>query len=478
LNKHQKVHADDRAKQPGGTLMSALGAIHDARWPLKIGLGVAASLPGIVLRLALEPRLFDHLPYQAYYVGVIVASILGGLLPGVAAAAASTLWVQLWSTPLPVFSAGLRLALFLCNSLAVSGLAEAMHRALWRLGEAEGKRAEAERLLIASEKFRLTQAAEPIAAFDLDVEGNAAKDVDVLRRILGLEPGTVVNPRTVLRIALPEDVPKIKAAINAAFDAAGDGVYEADYRIRRPSDGAERWIAARGQVFFEAGRAIRMIGICRDVTGERTVERALRKSQAQVRMFVEQAPISIAMFDRDMVYLAASRGWIESYGGGRDSLVGLSHYKLHPDIPDRWRAIHRGVLKGEFHSDVDDCWVDAAGQEHWVRWAAYPWSDEVGGIGEVVISAEEISAQKRAAAARRESEEKFRNNFAEAAVGLVMGEAEGAILEANKAFCRLTGYSSDELASMRFADPFIPTTRLGTTPWTTVCGPAKFPAMS
>ncbi len=76
----------------------------------------------------------------------------------------------------------------------------------------------------------------------------------------------------------------------------------------------------------------------------------------------------------------------------------------------------------------------------------------MGGIGGVVISAEEISAQKRAAAALRESEEKFRNAFAEAAVGLVMGEAEGAILEANKAFCRLTGYSADELASMRFVD--------------------------
>ena len=189
--------------------------------------------------------------------------------------------------------------------------------------------------------------------------------MDALRRIFGFEPGTVVNPQAVLRTALPEDVPNIKAALNAAFDAAGDGVYKADYRIR---------------------------------------------------------------------------------------LVGLSHYKLHPNIPDRWKAIHRGVLKEEFHSDVGDYWIDADGQEHWVRWAAYPWSDEVGGIGGFVLSAEEISAQKRAEAALRESEEKFRNAFAEAAVGFVMGEAGGAVLEANNAFCRLTGYSADELTSMRFVD--------------------------
>ena len=178
-----------------------------------------------------------------------------------------------------------------------------------------------------------------------------------------------------------------------------------------------------------------MIGICRDVTDEKTAEHALRKSQAQARMFVERAPISIAMFDRDMVYLAASRGWIETYGLGGDSLVGLNHYKLRPDIPDRWKTIHRGVLKEEFHSDVDDHWIDADGQEHWVRWAAYPWSDEAGGIG--------CAARERG---------KVRNAFVEAAVGFIMGDAGGAILEANKAFCRLTGYGADELASMRFVD--------------------------
>lgn len=339
--------------------MSAPGAIHEARWPLKIGLGVAASLPGIVLRLALEQRLFDHLPYQVYYVGFIVASLLGGLLPGVAAASASTLWVQLWSTPLPVFSAGLRLALFLCNSLANSGLAEARHRALWRLGEAGGKRAEAEKILIASEKFRLTQAAEPIAAFDLDIEGNAAKDAPAASLASNLEPWSIPGQCS----GSPEDVAKIKAAAAAStkpttgFDGQAMGRSAGSPPAAKP---------------FSRLAAICMIGICRDVTGERTVERALRKSQAQVRMLVEHAPISIAMFDRDMVYLAASCGWIENYGDGRDSLVGLSHYKLHSDIPDRWRAIHRGVLKGEFHSNVDDYWIDGAGKEHWVRWAAYP----------------------------------------------------------------------------------------------------------
>jgi PAS domain S-box-containing protein len=70
----------------------------------------------------------------------------------------------------------------------------------------------------------------------------------------------------------------------------------------------------------------------------------------------------------------------------------------------------------------------------------------------MILSAAEITAQKRAEAALRESEEKFRNAFAEAAVGFVVADAEGAILESNKAFCRLTGYSEKELRSKRLID--------------------------
>jgi two-component system, LuxR family, sensor kinase FixL len=461
LTKHENVQAGGGARSRGGALTWALGAVHEARWPLKIALGLAASLSGVVLRLALDPRIFGHLPFQAYYPGVIAASILGGLVPGVAAAAASALWGALsmaTTDPAPA----LRLALFLINSLSISGLAEVMHRALWRLGEAEGRRVEAERLRIASEGFRLTQASEAIAAFDLDVEKNKATDVDALRRMFGLAPETIINPDAIRSVALKDDIPKINAALGAAYDPAGDGAYVADYRIRRPSDGAMRWLAARGQVFFAGGRPVRMIGVCRDVTGERTADHALRISWAHIPLFVECAPISVAMFDRDMVYLAASRGWIEAYGRGRKSLTGLSHYALHPDIPDRWKAVHRGVLNGEFHTADDDRWVDSEGQERWVRWAAYPWTNEEGGIGGVILSAAEITAQRRAEAALRESEEKFRNAFAEAAVGFVMGDAEGAILEANGAFCRLTGYSEAELKSMRLTDLLHPDDRTET----------------
>ena len=428
-------------------------------WPWKFAVGAALGLPWIALRIATF-GLAPDLPYLVFYPSVAIAAAVGGSAAGVGAALVSILAEALW--PAPALDAAFLSQLFgfVLYVGAICALAEALHRALWRLGEADGRRVAAETLLIARERFRLASA-DRIGTFNLDIANDVADDTDAMRAIFGLSPGGVVNPERVIGLTLPEDRSKIRAALAAACDPAGDGVYQAEYRIHRENDGALRWIASRGQVYFESGRAARMIGVCRDLTDLRTAELALRDSESQIRRFIEQAPIEIAMFDRRMNYIAVSRRWLANYGRGLDSLVGVNHYALHPDIPERWKAIHRLVEAGEFHSDDDGVWTDSDGRTHWLRWAAFPWTDWAGAIGGVIISAEDIAAQKQAETLLRESEEKFRIAFAEAAIGFVMAKYGGPIVEANAAYGRLTGYAAEDLRSMRIADLVHPEDRAG-----------------
>lgn len=117
---------------------------------------------------------------------------------------------------------------------------------------------------------------------------------------------------------------------------------------------------------------------------------------SQLLSFVEQAPADIAMFDRDMVCLAASRRWVQTYGRGRNDVVGLRHYDVHPDIPEAWREIHRRALAGETLAKDEDCWVQVDGSEHWLRWAVHPWRDGHGQIGGIIVLAEDITSRKEA----------------------------------------------------------------------------------
>jgi len=146
-----------------------------------------------------------------------------------------------------------------------------------------------------------------------------------------------------------------------------------------------------------AGTAIGSVAIIRDMTALRQAQTLSRERREQLLLFVEQAPVCIAMFDLEMRYIAASRRWIADFGKGHHDLTGLSHYQIHPDLPERWKQIHRECLAGAVRESAEDCWAQADGGEHWLRWAIHPWVDGQGEIGGILIFAENINEQKQSA---------------------------------------------------------------------------------
>jgi diguanylate cyclase (GGDEF)-like protein/PAS domain S-box-containing protein len=113
-----------------------------------------------------------------------------------------------------------------------------------------------------------------------------------------------------------------------------------------------------------------------------------------LRVFIEQAPVTIAMLDRDMRYIAASRRWLSDYGLLGRKLRGLSHYDVFPEVPERWRVVHRRGLCGEVVACDEDRFDRADGSVQWLRWEVRPWHDK-DGLGGIIIFAEDISARKR-----------------------------------------------------------------------------------
>src|SRR5207237_6305523 len=63
----------------------------------------------------------------------------------------------------------------------------------------------------------------------------------------------------------------------------------------------------------------------------------------------------------------------------------------------------------------------------------------------------EINRHKLTERALRESEERFRNVFEEAPIGMAVVSLEGMLLQVNKAFCEMLGYCEHELAGHSFS---------------------------
>ncbi|MDE1943401.1 MAG: PAS domain S-box protein, partial [Betaproteobacteria bacterium] len=115
------------------------------------------------------------------------------------------------------------------------------------------------------------------------------------------------------------------------------------------------------------------------------------------------------MFDLDMRYLAASGRWIEDFKLRQPDILGKSHYEIFPEIPERWKEIHRRALQGEFFSAHEDRFDRQDGSVQWLRWEIRPWyaANEV--IGGIIIQTEDITARKSAEDELENQREIFRN---------------------------------------------------------------------
>jgi PAS domain S-box-containing protein len=169
-----------------------------------------------------------------------------------------------------------------------------------------------------------------------------------------------------------------------------------EYRLIRP-DGQVRNIFALGKIRRGAdGALIEAVGTVQDVTERKQAEEALQATEERLRLFIEHAPASLAMFDREMRYLSVSHRWLSDFGLGERDLRGLSHYEVFPEIAESWKAIHRRALAGEVVRNDSDRFDRLDGSGQWLRWEVRPWHDTAGLVGGIVVFSEDITERKQA----------------------------------------------------------------------------------
>ena len=234
--------------------------------------------------------------------------------------------------------------------------------------------------------FAMDQVRE--SAFLIDKDGNFAYVNDEACRVLGYSRDELIGGMGIPDISswTTEEWGKHWNEITAKTSM----VFEA---CQRTKDGRDIPVEINAACFDYNGRTF-VLGLVRDISRRKRTETALRENEARMKLFIEHAPVPLAMFDRDMRYMMVSHRWLTTYGLEGQNLIGRSHYEVLPEIPENWKTFHQRGLAGEtVHAD-EDPFERADGRIQWIRWEIRPWHTDGGEVGGIILFTEDITKLK------------------------------------------------------------------------------------
>jgi PAS domain S-box-containing protein len=123
----------------------------------------------------------------------------------------------------------------------------------------------------------LTVDAGNVGTWDYSPGNGALTWTERCYAMFGIQPGDSVALDDFYDALHPDDREATRVAFTRTLDPVVGGDFDAEYRTIGRDDGIERWVAAKGQAFFdESGQPLRVVGATVDITERKRAELHLR----------------------------------------------------------------------------------------------------------------------------------------------------------------------------------------------------------
>jgi PAS domain S-box-containing protein len=280
------------------------------------------------------------------------------------------------------------------------------------------------------ERLRIAQQAGGIGTFEIFPDSGRMAVSEELCWQWGLTPRHEYHLDDLLELVHPDDRARVLAGHRDMPPGALDYL---EYRIRRPDNGEERWMARRGEAIAGNAGSMRYLGVTYDITGHKRFEERLRVSETQLRRLNDSLAAevdartrernSIWRNSRDLFIVASSAGvlravnpaWTDILGFREDELIGKSFAEIvHPDDVQATEAAllsaaRSGLARFENRNRHKD------GSYRWVSWVAAPEGDALYGNGR------DVTSEKETQRALQQTEEALRQAQKMEALGQLTG---------------------------------------------------------
>lgn len=221
-----------------------------------------------------------------------------------------------------------------------------------------------------------------IGGWEIDVDSMELQWTSMTRELHGQSENYEPDIDTAIQFYKEVEVRKlIKSAIAEAIAFGTPWSFEAQIIDSRGND---VWVYAVGKAEMKDGKCYRLYGTFQDINDKKKVQLEHEQSQAILQAFVRHTPAAVAMFDRDMRYMAVSNTWLKDHSLTDNKVVGELHYDLSPFITTAGRERHQRILAGAVEQHAEDAtFLEGSDFNGYSAWEMRPWylpDDSIGGI--------------------------------------------------------------------------------------------------
>jgi two-component system NtrC family sensor kinase len=277
-----------------------------------------------------------------------------------------------------------------------------------------------------------------------DLEGNILDINEVALKLLGYDREDI--PHLSIASLLGEDqLPKASAALQELKDA-GMMKQVSEWRLRR-KDGSFIDMLLTGTLIYREGKPHAILGIGIDITERKRVEKSLRQSEEKYRALFGSSVIGTLVLDAEtMKVVMANQAAAEIFGfSSIEETIGINPLDfIHPE--DRGRVLGlamKNLFEQESRQVNDILVMTKDGRAIWISITGVRIMHEGRLAG--LISFIDITERKQA-------EIKYKNIIETAIDGFWIMDLRGRFLDVNDSYCRMIGYTREELLKMGVPD--------------------------
>ncbi|MBX3011453.1 MAG: PAS domain S-box protein [Caldilineaceae bacterium] len=292
-----------------------------------------------------------------------------------------------------------------------------------------------------------------VGTWEIDLHSRQVIRSDSMDVLYGLPPdGTPRKIQDYMARVHPDDRPRFSQALRNATENHTE--YSVEYRIPL-ADGTLRWIASRGQVVRdEAGQATKLQGGLVDITQRKAAEAQMLSSEQHLRNVINSLFAFVGVMTPEGLLIEVNRPALEAANLQPGDVLGKPFEETYwwsysAEVQTQLRATIQRAATGEtMRYDVT---VRLAENQYIIiDFMLSPIRDEAGVVTYLVPSAIDVTERKLIAQALQVSEERFRNTFDQAAVGIAHVAIDGTWLRVNQRLCDIIGYPQEELRQTNF----------------------------